>query len=492
MRYHGAMNAPRGMSLVDVLVGSALILIVFVALLGLLRASLLVSSSAKAKAGATAVATTQLEYLRSLPYDSVGTVGGIPAGTVPQFATTTLNGIPYGVRTFVQYVDDSKDGLAASDSNSIPTDYKRVRVAVTYLFRAEEREVALVSNIAPPGMESTVGGGTLRVEVVDAVGAPVSGASVHVYNPSLSPAVDFTAFSDIEGAVLLPGAPTSTDYRITVSKEGYSTAETYERNATNQNPTPGYLTVAESQTTTGTFAIDLLGTLTVSTFSPIKAASVTDPLSDLSRIAESAAVQSAGDALTLAGAPGAYSLLGFARSTTTAPTYLASWTSATAQVTAPGGTNVSVQVTDAAGALIPDSALPGNSTGFSSFPIDLSGISTTTYPGLSLRAALASSDGLGTPQVLSWALAFTEGPLPLPNVAFTLTSNKTEGSTGSGAPIPKHVVDTSTGADGTRTLELEWDVYIPAFTGYAVVGVTTTPEFVVSPASTTLESVILQ
>lgn len=59
------MNAPRGMSLVDVIVGTALILIVFLALLGLLRASLLISSSSKAKAGATAIATTQMEYIRS-------------------------------------------------------------------------------------------------------------------------------------------------------------------------------------------------------------------------------------------------------------------------------------------------------------------------------------------------------------------------------------------------------------------------------------------
>ncbi|HEY1041937.1 MAG TPA: hypothetical protein VGE48_00730, partial [Candidatus Paceibacterota bacterium] len=93
------MQPMRGMSLVDVIVGSALVLIVFVALLGLLRTSLLVSSSAKAKAGATAVATTQMEYIRSLDYATVGTIGGIPAGPVAQYATTTMNGIPYAVRT---------------------------------------------------------------------------------------------------------------------------------------------------------------------------------------------------------------------------------------------------------------------------------------------------------------------------------------------------------------------------------------------------------
>ena len=45
------------MSLVDVLVGSAVTLIIFVGLFGLLRASFMVSSLTKAKSGATAGAS---------------------------------------------------------------------------------------------------------------------------------------------------------------------------------------------------------------------------------------------------------------------------------------------------------------------------------------------------------------------------------------------------------------------------------------------------
>jgi hypothetical protein len=481
------MNAPRGMSLVDVLVGSALILIVFVALLGLLRASLLVSSAAKAKAGATAVATTQLEYLRSLPYDSVGTVGGIPAGAVPQFATTTLNGIPYSVRTFVQYVDDAKDGTGGSDATGIITDYKRVRVTVTYTFRQEDREVALISNIAPPGVETNAGGGTLRIQVVDSVGAAVSGASVRIQNPSLSPSVDFTTFSDISGAAILPGAPTSTDYRITVTKEGYSTAETYARDATNQNPTPGYLTVATNQTTTGTFAIDVLGTLVLSTFSPVRAATVSDTFIDASLLSESGATTVTGGALTLSGSPGFYSTLGFARSTSTAPTYLAEWNSVSAQTSVPGGTSLMVQVANDAGTLLPDTVLPGNGVGFTTFPIDLSSVSTTTYPALSIRAELSSATGVSAPQVLDWSIGFDEGPIPLPNAAFTLTSSKNKGTTGAGIGIPKTVTASTTGATGVVSMPLEWGVYGLSFTSY-----TGGTSVTISPASTTQESLILQ
>ncbi|MBU2330367.1 carboxypeptidase-like regulatory domain-containing protein, partial [Patescibacteria group bacterium] len=306
------MTVQRGMTLIDVLVGSALVLIVFLTLLGLLRASLLISSSSKAKAGATAVATTQMEYLRSLPYASVGTVGGIPAGNIPQTATTTMNGIPYTIRTFVAYVDDVKDGTGVSDSNGITTDYKKAKVAVTYVFRETVREVALISNIAPPSIETTAGGGTLRVNVVDAVGVPVSGASVRIQNTSLAPTVDVTTFSDVSGAATFPGAPTSTEYQISVTKSGYSSAETYVRDATNQNPTPGYLTVVGDQTTSGTFSIDALVPFTLRTLYPIRSASQSDTFSGSAGLLSMTNTQVSGGALQLAGSVGSYAASGSA------------------------------------------------------------------------------------------------------------------------------------------------------------------------------------
>lgn len=473
------------MSLVDVIVGVALILIVFLALLGLLRASLLISSSSKAKAGATAVATTQMEYIRSLAYDNVGTMGGIPAGPIAQHATTTMNGIPYGVRTLIQYVDDPKDGTAGSDSNGIPTDYKRARVAATYQFRGQEREIVIVSNVVPPSIETTAGGGTLRINVVNAVGVAVAGASVRIENPSAAPAIDVTTFSDIAGSVSLPGAPASTDYRITVSKDGYSTAETYARDATNQNPTPGYLTVSQNQTTTGTFAIDVLSSFTLRTFEPIRPAVSSDTFNDASHLEQSLSAQVSAGALMLAGAPGSYALSGSARSTTTAPAYLAEWTSVDASATAPAATSYAVSVTDGAGGLIPDAALPGNSTGFTSFPIDLSSVSTTTYPVLALRALLSSADGVSTPAIEDWQIAFDEGPLPLPNVAFTFTGAKKKGTTGTGSPIYKTIVSSATDAAGSRTLPLEWDVYTLDIPGYTFISPTSTLPHALEPGTTT-------
>lgn len=479
------------MSFVDVIVGSALVLVVFLAFFGLLRSSVLVSAVAKAKAGATTVANSQMEYIRSLDYDAVGTVGGIPAGSIPQYATTTVNGIDYGVRTFIAYTDDPADGIGGADSNGIITDYKHARVEVTYIVREDTRRISMVSTVAPPSIETTAGGGTLRASVVDANGLPVSGAGIRVVNAITNPTIDLTTFTDINGIVDLPGAPASTDYQVFVSKTGYSSAQTYARDATNVNPTPGYLTVAVSQTTANTFVIDLLSSFAVRTFSPIQPNIYTDAFDDGAGLASSANTTAAGGELTLSGSPGAYPASGSARSIGIAPQYLASWVSASASITAPGSTNARFFVADAAGTPLPDALVPGNSAGFL-VSADLSGVATTTYPELTLIADLSSVDPAMTPSMQEWSVAYEEGPLPLPDVSLTLTGGKTIGSTSGGAALYKTVIATTTDATGVRTIALEWDTYAISVPGYTIENATVLePPYELLPGDTVTRDLIL-
>src|SRR3989344_1221073 len=151
-------RAHQGFGLVAVIVGIALMLVIFLALFGVLRASLMLSALAKAKAYAVELASTQMEYLRGLSYDALGTVGGIPSGAVPQTATTTIDGVSYVVRTFVIYKDDSADGSGTQDSNGITTDYKTGKVAVSYTLNSLNKSIELVSNFVPPSIESSTGG----------------------------------------------------------------------------------------------------------------------------------------------------------------------------------------------------------------------------------------------------------------------------------------------------------------------------------------------
>jgi hypothetical protein len=469
----------RGTSVIDIVVGTALMLMVFLALAGILRASLILSTLARAQAGATAIARVQMEYLRGISYDSLGTVGGIPSGMVAQDATTTENGIPYIVHTFVGYIDDSADGTGVGDTTGITTDYKRARVSVSYVIGGNTREVVMVSNFAPPGFETSNGGGTLETNIVDAFGAPVPGASVHIVNSITNPSVDLTTLSNASGTVYLPGAATSSDYQVSVTKSGYSSAQTYARDATNQNPTPGYLTVAKDQTTTGTFAIDLLATLTLATFSPVATSTFADSFADASQLAAMSSTTVSGDALTLLGGETS----GSARSVATSSARLARWGEASASPDTPPGTAVLVHIYDGSGALVSDVDLPGNAAGFASFPVPLYNLSTTTYTSLALGADFSGTVGFA-PTIEEWLLSYTAGPWPLPNAALVLTGAKTIGSTGGGAPIYKTIVSTATGGDGTRNLSLEWDSYALALSGYDLLDACPTPPFALSPAGT--------
>lgn len=475
----------------DVVVGSALLLVIFAGLFGLLRASIQVAGLSKLRAAATELASSQMETLRALDYDDVGTAGGIPAGLVAQNATTTSAGISYGVRTYIEYVDDAADGTGASDSNHITTDYKRAKVAVTYTVDGVSRNVTLVSNIVPSGIESTTGGGTLQVRAVDALGAAVAGATVRIQNSSTSPSIDLSTFTDSAGLVWLPGAPTSTQYRISVTKEDYSSAQTYERDSTNQNPNPGYLTVVGGSTTSGTFAIDRLATLIIRTFSPIRAEIWSDTFADAFGLAVTSGVSVSGGDVALVNTGTAYATPGSAESLAVAPSYLARWTSASSTSSTPAGTTLRLQVLDAAGTLLPEGVLAGNSAGFAGM-IDLSAVSTTTYPSLKLRAELATTDPLATPALGEWRLGYERGPIPLPNVSYTLTGGKTIGSTGAGAPLYKTTVSTSTGAVASSTLSLEWDSYALTLPGYSIVSQDPEPPYELLPGTTLDATLILQ
>ena len=445
----------RGFGIVDVIVGVALMLIIFLSLFGVLRASLMLSALAKAKATAVELASTQMEYLRGLSYDALGTVGGIPAGLVPQTATTTVDGVAYATRTFIEYKDDPADGTGAQDANIVTTDYKTGKVTVSYSMSELAKSISLISNFAPLGIESSTGGGTLSIHVVDAENTDVTDAGVHIINDSVAPTADFTTFTNAGGFAVIGGAATSSQYEIYVSKAGYSSAQTYERTGQNINPTPGYLTVSKDQITGATFFIDRLATLVISSFSPAVTSSFSDSFVDSSNLSSQSGTQVSGGALVLS----ADELSGIARSTTISPGYLSGWGMLSATISAPTGTAAVVRVADSTGVPIPDSVLSGNSFGFSLFPVRLTSISVASYQTITLLAELISNSTTTTPSIFDWSLSHTDGPTPLLNVAFTLTGAKTIGTDADNAPIYKTIVNGSTGASAARTETLEWDSY---------------------------------
>jgi hypothetical protein len=138
------------------------------------------------------------------------------------------------------------------------------------MWKGATSSVSVVSNIVPKGIETLEGGGTLSINVLDSLAAPLSGAEIHITNDALDPPINITTYTNADGRASFPGAPESAQYSIVVTKSGYSTAQTYEADATNVNPAPPPATVIEGSTTQVTFQIDLLSEKTVLTFEDIK------------------------------------------------------------------------------------------------------------------------------------------------------------------------------------------------------------------------------
>lgn len=143
----------RGLGLIEVVVGIGLLLIVFVGFFGVLQLGTRLATDNKLRTSALSLALERMEYIRSLDYASVGTVGGDPSGALIVSEPVTLNGINYTRRTHIVYIDDPKDGTGGSDSNGITDDYKRVKVEVSWEGQIGTRTASIVSDITPLGIE---------------------------------------------------------------------------------------------------------------------------------------------------------------------------------------------------------------------------------------------------------------------------------------------------------------------------------------------------
>jgi len=470
----GTYYIKKGFTLVELLVTIAIVSIVFIGLMTTMHFTLKVISETKVKASATALANERMEYIRSLPYDSVGTIAGIPNGFIPQRSTTTLNGFIFHERVLIQYVDAPEDGLGALDINGILADYKQVKVEYSWWGSSGTSTIFLLTNIVPPGIETTTGGGTLTVNVFDAAVTPVSGAEVRLYNNTGTSTIDTIRYTNINGVAMFAGTPAGANYELTVTKPGYSTDQTYSATSSNPNPITSHVAVLESAVSTMNFQIDRLSNVLVRTVGPATTDSYTDTFTtaggsdDASGIFLSTDAQVWGGSIRLvAQGGGIYSSNGSAFSIPVIPAVVDSWDVAAWNRKLIGSsTTVSVQVYGITGTstytLIPDVDLPGNSTGFTTSPITLSSLSAATYTGLALRANLSTTDPFVTPELEDWQITYIISEPSISNIQFSLTGNKLIGTTVSSTPVYKHQsTHTTDGSGRVQINNLEWDLYTP-------------------------------
>lgn len=457
-RYH------LGFTLIETLVVIAIFTLIFGGLFFTIQFILKLISINKASTSALAIATERIEYIRSLPYLSIGTVSGIPSGSIPQNATSSLNGTTFYERTLIQYVDSPDDGIGATDANGILADYKEVKVEISWQTQSGTSSIFLLTNVVPIGIESTTGGGTVVVNVFDADVQPVAGASVRIYNDTTTTTVDVTRNTNASGVAMFAGAPAAGNYQITVSKTGYSTDQTYVATTSNPNPTTPPVAVVESNVSTMNFQIDRLSDLRIRTLGPATKGSFSDVFNDMSTVLSVTNTVLNGGFVELVGSAGSYVPVGSVVSVSSTPATITSWEMATWDALTPANTTVSVSVyavsSTSVYTLVPDSDLAGNSSGFTSGIINLSQLSTTTYPALALGATLTSGDVNVTPSLDAWSLTHVVSEPSIGNIPYTLIGSKSIGTTLGGAPIPKYTDSDMTDSVGeSMHQDLEWDSY---------------------------------
>lgn len=258
----------RGTSLIDLLISMAIIAVLFGGIYLVYFSLVTAIANIGVRTAAAAAIQGEIETIRNLPYASVGTAGGVPAGVIPQSQAVTVGQYTFTLMTTVRNIDDPFDGSVTGTVpiDTAPADYKLVEIQAACPLCTNFGSVSVTTTVAPKNLESATQNGSLFVYVLDANGDPVPEATVHAVNALVAPSIDLTDTTNASGVLQLVGVPTSTQgYAIIVTKPGYSTDQTYPYGApANPNPVHPPATVA-AQTVTGiTFSIDKLSSLVVS------------------------------------------------------------------------------------------------------------------------------------------------------------------------------------------------------------------------------------
>ena len=258
----------RGFTLIELIVGMFIFAVMVSGVISVYAIMTRTVKLAREKTVLSSLAANYLELVRNLPYADVGTENGNPKGALADFAnaiTAKIEGYTYKVYYEVTYIDDPADGLIGGSPNDpAPADYKQVKMSVLNM---ETNQVTdFLTNVSPKGLEGTQNAGAIRIRVFNSTGQPVADADIRIQHPTSSPAIILDRKSDASGQWVEVGLPAATNnYRIVVTKPGYSTDQTYPITAANPNPTKPDATVVNGAVVDLSFSIDLLANLTIRT-----------------------------------------------------------------------------------------------------------------------------------------------------------------------------------------------------------------------------------
>ena len=256
-----------GFSILEVIAAVFIFSIVTMSIYGSFSAGLKSLAQSKHRIAATELANEKMEIIRNMLYEDIGTIDGVPPGPIPQNETVWKSNQKFNVHTYIRYgLDPFDDAENGTPEDEVPTDYKEVKIRVSWAGINADQGVKIVSKFVPNGTETDVGGGTFRLNVLDGSGAGISGTGADIENNETDPLININTQTDTYGSVLLGGMPAGDrNYQITVSKDGYESVTTLPPYPETPlfEPTDVHASVIENQLNTKAIIIDKLANLHV-------------------------------------------------------------------------------------------------------------------------------------------------------------------------------------------------------------------------------------
>lgn len=209
----------------------------------------------------------EIEVMHNIQYQDIGIIGGSPAGIFTHFATTTRNGIDFSVTRTIRSIDDPADGtIGGTPNDTSPADSKFVQVEISCNSCQQQKPLSFSTRLSPQYLETAQNNGALLVQVFDASAHPVSGATVHITAPTVTPAIDMTDTTNLQGVLSIVDLPPGIGaYNITVTKSGYTTNGTLQPTVSIPNPVNPPVSIVAQNVAQASYMIDLTSTILIST-----------------------------------------------------------------------------------------------------------------------------------------------------------------------------------------------------------------------------------
>jgi type II secretory pathway pseudopilin PulG len=302
-----ARQSVAGFTLIEALVSLGVLLVFTSGVYGGIQLVSQVVYQSRLRIVQSAILSEQIEFIRNLSFFDVGIVNGSPAGVLTRTVTTTRNGIDFVITRTVRNIDDPFDGTIdaapvvppngmvfvchngstlminvhglaghlghgdtqgpcdgdpeAGNIDYAPADYKFVEVSIICTNCRQRTPLSLNTLVGPKFLEGNPEHGALFVQVIDASGRPVPGATVHITSTSTNPVYNFEDTTGSDGMLrIVDLAAGQNAYHIVVSKDGYTTDMTTTSVA---NPIKPPASVVSQSVTSRTFTIDRVSTMQV-------------------------------------------------------------------------------------------------------------------------------------------------------------------------------------------------------------------------------------